>query len=342
MDSLQQQPLSDALGREIHDLRVSVTDRCNFRCVYCMPKEVFGRGYKFLAKKELLTFEEIERLVRIFTELGVRKIRLTGGEPLVRSELEHLIEKIAAVHGIEDISLTTNAALLTARRAQSLRSAGLGRVNVSLDALDDETFKAVNDVGVSVQKVLDGINNASEANFDSVKVNMVVKRGMNEHSILPMARYFHGSGQILRFIEFMDVGNTNRWHDDAVITGAEIIDMIQTELPLEQIDPNYRGEVASRWQYKDGGGEIGVISSVSQPFCGDCSRARLSAVGKLYTCLFAADGFNLMDLLRNGATDIDVESKLRALWSRRRDRYSETRTVESVLLPKVEMSHIGG
>ena len=187
-----------------------------------------------------------------------------------------------------------------------MRSAGLGRVNVSLDALDDETFKAVNDVGVSVQKVLDGFNNASEANFDSVKVNMVVKRGMNEHSILPMARYFHGSGQILRFIEFMDVGNTNRWHDDAVITGAEIIDMIQTELPLEQIDPNYRGEVASRWQYKDGGGEIGVISSVSQPFCGDCSRARLSAVGKLYTCLFAADGFNLMDLLRNGATDIDL------------------------------------
>lgn len=342
MESPKENILSDSLGREIHDLRVSVTDRCNFRCVYCMPKEVFGRGYKFLAKKELLTFEEIERIVRIFSELGVRKIRLTGGEPLVRSELENLIEKIAAISTIEDISLTTNAALLTQKRARSLRSAGLHRLNISLDALDDETFKAVNDVGISVQKVLDGINNASEANFDSVKVNMVVKRGMNEHSIVPMAKYFHGTGQILRFIEFMDVGNTNRWHDDAVITGAEIVKMINAELPLVQIDANYRGEVAKRWQYKDGGGEVGVISSVSQPFCGDCSRARLSAVGKLYTCLFAADGFNLMQLMRNGASDIEIETKLRGIWSRRRDRYSETRTVESVLLPKVEMSHIGG
>lgn len=333
---------SDSFGREIHDLRISVTDRCNFRCVYCMPKEVFGRGYKFLSKKELLSFEEIERIVRIFSELGVRKIRLTGGEPLVRSELENLIEKIAAVSAIEDISLTTNAALLTPKRARSLRSAGLARLNISLDALDDETFKAVNDVGISVQKVLDGINAASDADFKSVKVNMVVKRGMNEHSIVPMAKYFHGSGQILRFIEFMDVGNTNRWHDDAVITAAEIIEMINAELPLEQIEPNYRGEVAKRWQYQDGGGEIGVISSVSQPFCGDCSRARLSAVGKLYTCLFAADGFNLMEVMRNGASDTELEAKLRALWSRRRDRYSETRTVESVLLPKVEMSHIGG
>lgn len=342
MESPQNTILSDSLGREIHDLRISVTDRCNFRCVYCMPKEVFGRGYKFLAKKELLTFEEIERIVSIFSELGVRKIRLTGGEPLVRSELENLIEKIAGNSAIEDISLTTNAALLTPKRARSLRSAGLHRLNISLDALDDETFKAVNDVGISVQKVLEGINNASEANFDSVKVNMVVKRGMNEHSILPMAKYFHGTGQILRFIEFMDVGNTNRWHDDAVINSAEIVKMINAELPLEQIDPNYSGEVAKRWRYKDGGGEIGVISSVSQPFCGDCSRARLSAVGKLYTCLFAADGFNLMELMRSGASDLELETKLRSIWSRRRDRYSETRTVESVLLPKVEMSHIGG
>ncbi|OED37044.1 cyclic pyranopterin phosphate synthase [Chromatiales bacterium (ex Bugula neritina AB1)] len=333
---------SDALGRNIHDLRISVTDRCNFRCVYCMPKEVFGRGYRFLQKKELLSFEEIERIVRVFARLGVRKIRLTGGEPLVRSELELLIEKIAAVDSIHDISLTTNAALLSPKRARSLRSAGLSRVNVSLDALDDETFKAVNDVGVSVQKVLDGISAAADAGFDSVKVNMVVKRGMNEHSIVPMARYFHGTGQILRFIEFMDVGNTNRWHNDAVITGAEIVDSISAELPLESIEPNYKGEVAQRWRYQDGGGEIGVISSVSQPFCGDCSRVRLSAVGKLYTCLFAANGFNLLEFIREGKSDAEIELKLRSLWSRRRDRYSETRTVESVLLPKVEMSHIGG
>ena len=332
----------DSLGRQLHDLRVSVTDRCNFRCVYCMPKEVFGRGYQFLAKKELLTFEEIERIVRIFADLGVRKIRLTGGEPLVRSELESLIEKIATIDNIEDISLTTNAVLLTEKRARSLRSAGLGRVNISLDALDDETFKAINDVGVPVRKVLDGIEAASAAGFDSVKVNMVVKRGMNEDSVVPMARYFHGSGQILRFIEFMDVGNTNAWHDNAVMTAQQIIDLINAELQIEPLEANYTGEVAERWKYSDGGGEIGVISSVSKPFCGDCSRARLSAVGKLYTCLFAADGYNLMEPLRSGASDAELSTRLQKLWSRRRDRYSETRTVESVLRPKVEMSHIGG
>jgi cyclic pyranopterin phosphate synthase len=335
-------PATDALGRDLHDLRVSVTDRCNFRCVYCMPKEVFGRGYKFLHKTELLTFEEIEKIVRVFSRMGVRKIRLTGGEPLVRSELELLIEKIASIDGINDVSLTTNAALLSPKRADSLRAAGLNRVNISLDAIDDETFMAVNDVGIPVQKVLDGITAASEAGFDSVKVNMVVKRGLNEHSVLPMARYFHGSGQILRFIEFMDVGNTNRWQDNAVMTGAEIISLINAEMPVESTSPNYRGEVAQRWQYKDGGGEIGVISSVSQPFCGDCSRARLSAVGKIYTCLFAADGFDLLGLLREGIDEDDLEAKLRKLWSRRRDRYSETRTTESVLKPKVEMSYIGG
>lgn len=334
--------ITDTLGRQLHDLRVSVTDRCNFRCVYCMPKEVFGRGYQFLAKKELLTFEEIERIVQIFARLGVRKIRLTGGEPLVRSELENLIEKIAAVDQIEDISLTTNAVLLSEKRARSLRSAGLGRVNISLDALDDETFKAINDVGVPVQKVLDGIEAAASAGFDSVKVNMVVKRGMNENSVVPMARYFHGTGQILRFIEFMDVGNTNAWHDNAVMTAQQIIDLINAELPIEPLEANYTGEVAERWKYRDGGGEIGVISSVSKPFCGDCSRARLSAVGKVYTCLFAADGFNLMRLMRDGSTDAEIEESVGNLWSKRRDRYSETRTVESVLRPKVEMSHIGG
>lgn len=332
----------DAFDRELHDLRVSVTDRCNFRCVYCMPKEIFGRGYKFLAKKELLTFEEIEQIVRVFASLGVRKIRLTGGEPLVRSELESLIEKIAKVQGIQDVSLTTNAALLSPKRAASLRSAGLNRVNISLDAIDDETFMAVNDVGIPVQKVLDGISAASEAGFESVKVNMVVKRGLNEHSVLPMAKYFHGTGQILRFIEFMDVGNTNRWQDNAVMSGAEIISVVNADMPVAPVSPNYKGEVAKRWRYLDGGGEIGVISSVSQPFCGDCSRARLSAVGKIYTCLFAADGFDLLGLLRSGCSESELEATVRKLWSRRRDRYSETRTTESVLKPKVEMSYIGG
>ena len=335
-------PATDALGRDLHDLRVSVTDRCNFRCVYCMPKEVFGRGYKFLQKTELLSFEEIETIVRVFSKMGVRKIRLTGGEPLVRSELERLIEKIANVKGIEDISLTSNAALLSPKRAASLRSAGLDRVNISLDAIDDKTFMAMNDVGIPVQKVLDGIIAASEAGFESVKINMVVKRGLNDHSVLPMARHFHGTGQILRFIEFMDVGNTNRWQDKAVVTGAEIISLINAEMPVEAISPNYRGEVAQRWRYTDGGGEIGVISSVSKPFCGDCSRARLSAVGKIYTCLFAADGFDLLGLLREGISEGELESRVRKMWSRRRDRYSETRTIESVLKPKVEMSYIGG
>lgn len=334
--------ITDGLNRPIHDLRVSVTDRCNFRCVYCMPKEKFGKGYQFLAKQELLSFEEIIRIVQAFAAIGVRKIRLTGGEPLVRSELEKLVEKIASVEAIEDISLTTNAVLLTEKRAKSLRDAGLQRVNISLDALDDETFMAVNDVGVPVQKVLDGISVAAAAGFESVKVNMVVKRGLNDHSILPMADYFHGTGQILRFIEFMDVGNTNSWKNSEVVTANEIADMINRQHAIEKISPNYRGEVANRWRYTDGGGEIGIIASVSEPFCGDCSRARLSAVGKLYTCLFAADGHDLMGAIRNGATDVELEDKLTRLWQRRRDRYSETRTIESVLRPKVEMSHIGG
>ena len=342
--------ISDGLNRPIHDLRVSVTDRCNFRCVYCMPKEKFGKGYQFLSRHELLSFEEIIRIVRAFSELGVRKIRLTGGEPLVRSELEKLVEQIAAIDKIDDISLTTNAVLLTEKRARSLRDAGLDRVNISLDALDDETFMAVNDVGVPVQKVLDGISVADAAGFTSVKVNMVVKRGLNEHSILPMAEYFHGSGQILRFIEFMDVGNTNSWKNSEVVTAAEISEIINRVRPIEKIPPNYRGEVANRWRYVDGGGEIGIIASVSEPFCGDCSRARLSAVGKLYTCLFAADGHDLMRLIRgdgtvenaDGVTESQLQEALANVWRRRRDRYSETRTIESVLRPKVEMSHIGG
>ena len=337
-----QNAITDGLNRPIHDLRVSVTDRCNFRCVYCMPKEKFGKGYEFLAKDQLLAFEEIVRIVKAFANLGVRKIRLTGGEPLVRSELEKLVEKIASIEQIEDISLTSNAVLMTEKRARSLRDAGLKRVNISLDALDDKTFMAVNDVGVPVQKVLDGISVAAAAGFDSVKVNMVVKRGLNDHSILPMAEYFHGTGQILRFIEFMDVGNTNNWKNTEVVTAAEIAELINDRLPIEKVPPNYRGEVANRWRYLDGGGEIGIITSVSEPFCGDCSRARLSAVGGLYTCLFAASGHDLLGLLRSGISDDELEEKIAAIWRVRRDRYSETRTTESVLRPKVEMSHIGG
>ena len=334
--------LVDRLHRPIHDLRVSVTDRCNFRCVYCMPKEVFNKSYKFLPRAELLSFEEITRIVRVFAGFGVTKIRLTGGEPLVRADLEKLIERIALVEGISDISMTTNASLLTPARALSLRSAGLRRINVSLDAMDDETFMKVNDVDVSVQTVLDGIQAAADADFDAVKINMVVKKGLNEHSILPMARFFHGTGHILRFIEFMDVGNSNAWDLSHVVTVQEIADLINREMPIEAASPNYKGEVAKRWQYRDGGGEIGIISSVSQPFCGDCSRARLSAVGSIYTCLFASHGHDLREVVRSGADDITLQKKVRQIWSTREDRYSETRSQVSVLRPKVEMSFIGG
>jgi GTP 3',8-cyclase len=331
----------DRFDRPLKDLRVSVTDRCNFRCVYCMPKAVFNKDYKFLPKTELLTFEEIEQVVRAAADLGVTKIRLTGGEPLVRRDLEQLVSKIRGVEGITDISLTTNASLLTLDRARSLRSAGLQRINVSLDAMDDATFKQVNDVDVPVQAVLDGIDNAVLARFDSIKVNMVVKKGLNDHSILPMARFFHGRGQILRFIEFMDVGNSNAWDLSQVTTSQQIADVINAELPIVPVKANYRGEVAKRWQYLDGGGEIGIISSVSAPFCGDCSRARLSATGSIYTCLFASSGHDLRPALRDGSVD-SVRDQLRKLWSIRGDRYSETRTQVSIIRPKVEMSFIGG
>lgn len=332
---------SDRFKRPLRDLRVSVTDRCNFRCVYCMPKSIFDKDYKFLPKSELLSFEEIERVVRASAELGVTKIRLTGGEPLVRRDLEHLIEKIRTVPGITDISMTTNASLLSRERAQSLRDAGLQRINVSLDAIDDETFMKVNDVNFSVQAVLDGINHAAQANFESVKVNMVVKKGLNDHSILPMAKFFHGTGQILRFIEFMDVGNSNAWDLSHVVTTAQIAEMINAELPIKPAKANYRGEVAKRWEYVDGGGEIGIISSVSEPFCGDCSRARLSATGSIYTCLFASSGHDLRPSLREGDVDT-VREALDKLWRVRSDRYSETRTQVSIIRPKVEMSFIGG
>jgi len=330
----------DRLQRPLRDLRISVTDRCNFRCVYCMPKEVFGNDYQFLERKEILTFEEIARTARIFHGLGAEKIRLTGGEPLVRRNLEQLIAQLAAIPGL-DLTLTTNGSLLE-RKAEALRKAGLKRITVSLDALDDPTFKRMNDVDFPVEKVLAGIDAAAAVGLAPVKVNMVVKRGMNEHSILPMARHFHGSGHILRFIEFMDVGHTNGWRMDDVVTAKEIVSMIGREMPLEPTNPNYTGEVAQRWRYQDGGGEIGVIASVTQAFCRDCTRIRLSTEGKLYTCLFATAGHDLRGLLRSGASDAEIHDAVTAIWTKRADRYSEIRTSQTAKLEKIEMSYIGG
>ncbi len=331
----------DRLHRPLHDLRVSVTDRCNFRCVYCMPRSVFNKDYKFLKRDQILSWDHIVSVVKAAAPLGVRKIRLTGGEPLIRNDLEDLIERIANVDGIEDISMTTNAALLTKQRAESLRSAGLKRINVSLDAIDDATFRIMNDMGVDVSTVLQGIDNAAAAGIDNVKVNMVVKKGLNDHSILPMAKHFHGTGQILRFIEFMDVGNSNAWDLTDVVTSQQIAERINTEMPIAPAEANYRGEVAKRWSYADGGGEIGIISSVSDPFCGDCSRARLSATGSIYTCLFATEGHDLKPFL-DTSNQAALENQLKRIWEIREDRYSETRTQVVTLRPKVEMSFIGG
>lgn len=335
------EPVTDRLNRPIHDLRISITDRCNFRCVYCMPKEKFGRDYSFLSRKELLSFEEIERVCRAFADIGVKKLRITGGEPLLRTDMHDLVARLANIPGIDDLSMTTNASLIKPERARALRDAGLTRVNVSLDSLNDDDFIRINDVGCTVKRVLDGIDVLVASGFDPIKVNMVVRRGLNETSILPMARHFHGSGVILRFIEYMDVGTTNQWQLSDVYSAKDIVKTINTEMPLEPLDPNYTGEVARRWRYVDGGGEIGIISSVTQPFCRNCSRARLSAVGKLYTCLFAEDGFDLRALLRSGCDDDDFRESVAELWRRREDRYSELRN--RIDVPhKVEMSHIGG
>jgi GTP 3',8-cyclase len=332
--------LVDRLGRPIRDLRISVTDRCNFRCVYCMPKEVFGRDYPFLPRAELLTFEEIERLARIFAGLGVQKIRITGGEPLLRRDLETLLAMLAPIPGV-DLTLTTNGALL-ARKAQALKDAGLNRITVSLDSLDDATFRAMNDVDFPVERVLVGIDAALAAGLAPVKVNVVVKRGVNEDGILPMAEYFRGTGIVLRFIEYMDVGHSNGWRLDDVVPADEIVAAIDAEHPLEPVEPAYRGEVANRWRYRDGSGEIGVIASVTRPFCGDCTRARLSADGKLHTCLFATRGHDLRALVRGGASDEELTAAIAGIWAVRDDRYSELRTAETADLPKVEMSYIGG
>jgi cyclic pyranopterin phosphate synthase len=329
----------DTLGRPLRDLRISVTDRCNFRCVYCMPKEVFGRDYRFLPRRELLTFEEIERVSRVFVGLGVHKLRITGGEPLVRRDLETLIGRLAEL-GDLDLTLTTNGALLAAK-AQALADAGLTRVTVSLDSLDDEVFRTMNDVDFPVARVLGAIDAAAAAGLP-VKVNVVVKRGVNEGSVLEMARRFRGTGHVVRFIEFMDVGATNGWRLDDVVPAVEIVRTIGAEFPLEPVDAAYRGEVAERYRYLDGQGEIGVIASVTQPFCGDCTRARLSADGKLYTCLFAVRGHDLRAILRSGADETELDAAVRAVWERRTDRYSERRTEETHALRKVEMSYIGG
>jgi len=330
----------DTRGRRLHDLRISVTDRCNFRCVYCMPREVFGSDYKFLARDQLLSFEEIVRLARIFKGHGVEKIRLTGGEPLLRKNLEHLIEMLADIPGL-DLTLTTNGSVL-AKKARALKAAGLHRVTVSLDSLDEAVFRRMNDADFPVSEVLNGIDAAGAAGLAPIKINMVVKRGVNEDSVLPMARYFKGSGHIVRFIEFMDVGHTNGWRMDDVIPSAEIVRRIGDIMPLEPVDPNYRGEVAERWRYRDGSGEIGVISSVTQAFCGTCTRARLSTEGMLYTCLFATAGYDLRAMLRSGAADGEISDTVAGIWHIRADRYSELRTTETAKLRKIEMSYIGG
>jgi GTP 3',8-cyclase len=334
-------PLEDALGRPIHDLRISVTDRCDFRCVYCMPREVFGPGFQFLRRSELLTFEEITRLARAFAPLGVRKLRITGGEPLLRREVERLIEMLAGVPGIEDIALTTNGSLL-ARKAQALRDAGLHRVNVSLDSVDDAVFRAMNDVDFPVERVLEAIDVAAAAGLGPIKVNTVVKRGVNDDGLLDLAERFRGTGHILRLIEFMDVGTTNGWRMQDVVPAAEMVEAISARWPIEPVDANYPGEVASRYRYLDGAGEVGIIASVTQPFCGGCSRARLSAEGRLYTCLFSNLGHDLREPLRDGVDDDRLAELVTRIWSRRGDRYSELRSLRTTGRPKVEMSHIGG
>ncbi len=331
----------DRLGRRMHDLRISVTDRCNFRCTYCMPAEVFGRDYAFLPRQQILTFEEITRLARIFVGLGVEKLRITGGEPTVRRDLPDLVRMLAAIDGVRDLTLTTNGSALR-RLAGPLAAAGLRRITVSLDSLDDEVFRRMNGVDFPVSRVLDGITAARQAGLDPLKVNMVVRRGVNESSILPVARWARDEGLILRFIEFMDVGHSNGWRLDEVLPQVEILQRLDAQMPLEALPANYPGEVAGRFRYRDGSGEVGVIASVTQPFCGSCTRARLSAEGELFTCLFAAGGTDLKASLRGGADDEALRELIRSVWSVRADRYSELRTAGTADLPRVEMFAIGG
>ena len=332
---------SDTLKRHLRDLRISVTDRCNLRCTYCMPAEVFGPDYKFLPRAEILDYEELARLARVFAGLGVTKLRITGGEPLLRRDLPDFIAMLKRIPGIEDIALTTNGILLP-KLAQPLAAAGLDRVTVSLDSLDDKTFGEINGRGTGVKPVLAGIEAAAKAGLGPVKVNMVVQRGVNDKDVLPMAKHFRGSGHVLRFIEFMDVGTTNGWKMEKVVPSREIQKLISERWALESGEPNYRGEVARRWLYKDGHGEVGFISSVTNTFCGDCTRARLSARGELYTCLFAATGTDLRGPLRDGKTDAELIELVTGVWQRRDDRYSEIRNQNTAGIKKAEMSYLGG
>jgi GTP 3',8-cyclase len=334
-------PVVDTRSRGLRDLRISVTDRCNFRCTYCMPKEVFDADYPYLPHSEVLTFEEIVRLAKIFRGHGIRKIRLTGGEPLLRRNVEHLVEMLSAALPDVDLTLTTNGSALKAK-ARALRAAGLNRITVSLDSLDDATFMAMNDVDFPVANVLEAIDVAAAEGLGPVKINMVVKRGVNDHHIVDMARHFNGSGHIVRFIEFMDVGATNGWKMDDVIPSAEVVRRINAVLPCEPANPNHMGEVAKRWRYTDGAGEFGIISSVTEAFCGSCNRARLSTDGSIYTCLFAQKGYDLKALLRGGRSDEEISNAIAAIWQQREDRYSEIRTAETAKMRKVEMSFIGG
>ena len=334
--------ITDTIGRPMRDLRISVTDKCNFRCPYCMPAEVYGVRYKFLPKPELLTFEEIARLTALFVELGITKVRLTGGEPLVRSNLEELVAMLSRIEGIRDLTLTTNGYLL-AQKAQALKEAGLQRITVSLDSLDDEVFKEMNGRGFGTGRVLEGIRKAEEVGLGPIKINAVVQRGVNDHTIVDLARHFKDTGHIVRFIEFMDVGNLNGWKLDQVVSADEIAARIDAEMPIEAIKPNYQGEVALRYRYKDGSGEIGIIASVTKPFCGDCTRARISTDGKLFTCLFASAGRDLREPMRSGASDEELKEITMGTWGRRTDRYSEERASMTEPGPKkVEMYQIGG
>lgn len=333
--------MRDQLGRRLADLRVSVTDRCNFRCTYCMPREQFGPDHAFLERRELLTFEELTRVVRVFAGLGVEKLRLTGGEPLVRQDLPELVAQLAGIEGIADLALTTNGSLLP-RYADPLRRAGLTRVSVSLDSLDPATFRAMADTPIPVEAVLDGIAAACAAGLEPVKVNAVVQRGVNDDEVLDLATFGRERGVIMRFIEYMDVGCTNGWQLKDVVPAREILDRIAAAYPLEPLEPTRPGEVATRFRYGDGAGEVGVIASVTAPFCGSCTRARLSAVGELYTCLFGAAGHDLRSLLRAGASDEELAAAITGVWSARTDRYSEVRSEATRPLPRVEMSYIGG
>ena len=332
----------DLFGRQLADLRVSVTDRCNFRCTYCMPAEIYGERYQFLPREQVLSYEEIARLVKVFVNLGVSRVRLTGGEPLLRQDLQTLVAMLAGMEGVDDLSLTTNGYLL-ADQAQPLKDAGLKRLTISLDTLDDDIFRQMNGRGFGTQRVLDGIRAAEEAGFRNIKINAVVKKGVNDHTVVDLARYFKDRAHTVRFIEYMDVGNRNGWQMEHVVSSKELIHKLNEEMPLEPLRKAFLGEVADKYRYLDGQGEVGVISSVTEPFCGDCTRVRLSADGKIYTCLFASEGHDVKTPLRDGASDEDIEAILSGIWQVRTDRYSEERTALSGnRTDKVEMYHIGG